>query len=211
MKTLVLFDLDGTLVDAYPAIIESVSLTLEKFGYPAVSALAIRRAVGWGDRNLLKAFIKKQNLDRALAFYRKVHAKALLRGARWLPGALEILRCLKARHLRLAIASNRPTRFTYIILKALNGRKYFDAVLCADRLSRGKPHPMILNKLAHRLGVAKKNILFVGDMAIDVQTARRAGVDVVAVATGSNTISELKAAGPKAVIKKIDRLSRFLK
>jgi phosphoglycolate phosphatase len=211
MKKLIIFDLDGTLVDAYGAIIKSVRITLSRFGYPLETDRAIRRAVGWGDRNLLKAFIPAPDLDRALLFYRRVHAKALKTGVRWLPHALSTLRSLKNRKIKIAIASNRPTRFTRIILGILKGRKYFDAVLCADQLRRGKPDPLILNRLIKRFGVPKKDVLFVGDMAIDVLTGQRAKVDVVAVATGSSSRAELKSAAPKAVIKNLKALTRFVK
>jgi phosphoglycolate phosphatase len=203
MKKLVIFDLDGTLVDAYPAIIKSARMTLEHFGYSPRSDRAIRRAVGWGDRSLLGAFIEPRDLDPALAFYRRAHAKALRRGVRWLPFALAALRALKKSKIKIAIASNRPTKFTRIILRILAGEKYFDAVLCADRLKFGKPHPLILNLLIKRLGVPKRDVLFVGDMVIDVETGQRAKVDVAAVATGSSSYAELKALRPKRVMRNL--------
>ena len=57
---LIIFDLDGTLVNAYPAIVQSFNFMRRKFGWPPVGERAIRRAVGWGDRNLLRPFVKEQ-------------------------------------------------------------------------------------------------------------------------------------------------------
>lgn len=207
-KKLVIFDLDGTLVDAYPAIIASVRSTLRRFGYPGQTSAAIRRAVGWGDRNLLKKFISGPRLDSALVFYRRHHAVALSRGVRWLPYAKKTLLALKGRKIKVAIASNRPTRFTHIILKTLGARRYFDAVLCADRLRSGKPHPLILHELMRQFKVSRTETLYVGDMAIDVQTGHRAGVDVVAVSTGSSSQEELKRSGPKSAIKSLKFLHK---
>jgi len=58
---LIIFDLDGTLVDAYPAIISSFNYTMQKLNYPVQDVLTIRRAVGWGDENLLRPFIKEKD------------------------------------------------------------------------------------------------------------------------------------------------------
>lgn len=205
-KKLFIFDLDGTLVDAYPAIIESVNFTMRRLGYPARSARAIKKAVGWGDANLLRDFISPKDLAGALRVYRIHHAVSLKRRARWLPHAKELLTCLKKRGYALAIASNRPTRFTQIILKALGGRNFFHMVLCADKLKFGKPHPLILNRIIRRLGVCRADVFYVGDMALDVQTGRRARVATVAVTTGSSTPAQLKKAGPTYIFGDLKKL-----
>lgn len=106
----------------------------------------------------------------------------------------------------MAIASNRPARFTKIILKSLGASKFFDKVLCADQLKFGKPHPLILHKLMKVLGVSKQDVLYVGDMAIDVQTGKRAGVATAAVATGSSTMAELEKARPTYLFKDLSAL-----
>lgn len=92
---LIIFDLDGTLVDAYPAIIESFNYTMQKLGYPAQNPLIIRRAVGWGDENLLKPFIKEKDLKKALFLYRKHHRRSLMRKSRLFKGVPRILSYLK--------------------------------------------------------------------------------------------------------------------
>ncbi len=76
---LIIFDLDGTLVDAYPAIISSFNYTMQKLNYPVQDVLTIRRAVGRGDENLLKPFIKEKDACVALSIYRKHHKLALLK------------------------------------------------------------------------------------------------------------------------------------
>jgi len=99
------------------------------------------------------------------------------------------LTCLKEKGFKIAIASNRPTRFTHIILRALKVRRIFDKVLCADRLRHGKPNPLILNKLIKGLKVRKDGVLYAGDMALDIETGRRAHV-----ATGRLRILAVTAA-----------------
>ena len=76
---LVIFDLDGTLVDAYPAIIKSFNYAMQKLGYPAQDGLIIRRAVGHGDGGLLRPFVRRQDIKPALRIYRRHHKIALVK------------------------------------------------------------------------------------------------------------------------------------
>jgi phosphoglycolate phosphatase len=207
-KKLFIFDLDGTLVDAYPAIIASFNFTMAKLGYPRKTCDRIRKAVGWGDLNLLKPFIRQEDLGRAISIYRKHHAQALVHGVRLMPHAKQLLLCLKKKGFKLAIASNRPTRFTLLILRVLGIRRLFNRVLCGDRLKLGKPHPLILNILVRDLKTAKTDALYVGDMAIDVQTGKRAGIETAAVATGSSSWEELKKARPTYLYRDLEQMKK---
>lgn len=211
MKTkLVIFDLDGTLADAYKAIISSVRFTLKELGYRKVSARRIRKAVGWGDERLLLAFIDSRYLRTALAIYRRHHRLSLKKYSYLLPSARELLGYLADRGIKIAIASNRPTEFTNIILNNLKIKKYFDYVLCADKLAQGKPHPRILLNIIQKLKVNPSEVLYVGDMAIDVQTAHRAGVRAIAVSGGSSAIAEIKKAKPFKIIRSLAFLKKYL-
>src|SRR3990167_4287263 len=101
---LIIFDLDGTLMNAYPAVEASINFTLKELGLPVQNKDKIRRAVGWGDRQLLARFVED----------------------------------LKRKKYRLALATNRPTKFSLIALKYLKIKKYFDYILCSDKLKHGK-------------------------------------------------------------------------
>jgi 2-phosphoglycolate phosphatase len=207
---LVIFDLDGTLLDAYQAIYRSVNFTLGILGYPAQKEQIIRRAVGWGDRNLLMAFIKEKDIDRALAVYRRHHAKSLLSGTRLFPGVRGLLSALRKKGCMLAVASNRPTRFSLILLRHCGLRKFFDMVLCGDKVKRGKPDPEILRSIMKKLDISSGRTIYVGDMVIDIQAARRAGCSSVAVVTGSSTRAELAKEKPEAILPQVRDLLKLL-
>jgi len=207
---LVIFDLDGTLVDAYEAITQSVNFTLKKLDYEEAPAKRIRWAVGWGDRKLLGAFIKGQDLNSALVIYRGHHRIALKKYSKLLPGAKELLEYLKQRDIKIAIASNRPTEFTNIILRRLGLRKYFDYVLCADKLPKGKPHPEILLRIMKKLKIKPEQVVYVGDMTIDVETARNAGIRSIAMLGGSSNLTEIKKAKPFKILKSLAFLKKYL-
>lgn len=197
---LIAFDLDGTLVNAYTAITRSFNYTMKTLGYPVQDALTIRRAVGLGDKQLLAAFVDKKDLDKALGLYRKHHTADLKRYAKLLPGARGVLSFLRKKGYHLAVASNRPTRFSHIILRSLSIKKYFNYVLCADKIKRGKPSPDILRRVMRRLGVTAAQTIYVGDMAIDAQTGRNAGVKTIIVTGGSSTLAEIKKERPWRII-----------
>ena len=211
MIKLLIFDLDGTLVNAYPAIIQSVNYTLDQLGLPKEGNTVIKKAVGHGDRQLMAHFVGEDLSFKALKCYRKHHLKALNSGVSFLPGAKEILRWAKAKGLLLAVASNRPTKFTKVILKGLKADPFFDMVLCADKASRPKPYPDMLKAIYKKLKVRKQECMFIGDMIIDVQCGANAGIKTIAVATGSNTKNELKESTPYKIINQISQLKPLVK
>jgi len=208
-KKLIIFDLDGTLIDAYPAIIDSFNYAMQKFGYKIQKPLTIRKAVGKGDRLLLKPYVKRRDLDKVLMAYRRHHRKSLVKYSSLFAGVENTLRYLKRRGHKLAVASNRPTEFSQILLKHLKIKKYFDYVLCADKLKIGKPNPTILNKILRKFKLNPSQAVYVGDMVIDVQTGKRAKVDTIIVTTGSSSKSEIKAQKPAIIIDNIKELKRI--
>jgi len=207
---LIVFDLDGTLVDAYKAVSRSLNLALKKVGLPPLSDDIIQRRVGWGEKVLVKSFVPANLLEKTLSIYRHDHKQTLKKGTRFLPGAKRLITHLRKKGYILAIASNRPTLFTKIILKVLKVDQDFSYVLCADKVKRPKPAADVL------LGILKKSrfradeALYVGDMVIDVQTGRKAKIKTVAVTTGSSTRKELKDSKPHAIVASIFEVSEIL-
>ena len=207
---LVIFDLDGTLIDAYAAICSSFNYVMRKLGLKPKSLGLIRRSVGWGDANLLSAYISEHDLARSLRLYRNHHKLSLLRQSRLYPYTRAFLRKLKARGCKLAVASNRPSKFSFILLKHLRIIDFFDYVLCADKLKRGKPDPAILNKIIKKFSLKKSQVLYVGDMVIDAQAGRRAKVKTIIVTGGSSSIAEIKREHPFKIISGIRQLAKMV-
>lgn len=207
---LVVFDLDGTLVDAYQAVAGSVNHMLVQIGRPRMDDESIKRAVGWGVRHLVATFVDEEEIDRALSIYRQHHARALKSGTTWLPGAKQLLDTLKERGYKLAIASNRPTRFTHIILKHLKAQHMFDHVLCADKVARAKPAADMLKQILEYASLSPDEAVYVGDMFIDIETGHAAGVKTVAVVTGASRREELIPLKPHAVIDRVSEVAEIV-
>lgn len=207
---LVIFDLDGTLVNAYPAIYRSFNYVMWELGYPIKDDLTIRKAVGWGDENLLRPFVEAKDLKRAALLYRRHHEQSLIKGSRLLPKVRLLLRRLKSKGYKLAVASNRPTKFSLILIRHLKLEEYFDYVLCADKLKKGKPHPEILNRIIQKFSFRPKETLYVGDMVIDAQAGRRAKIKTIVVTTGSSMVKELKREKPYRLMHRVSGILRLL-
>jgi HAD superfamily hydrolase (TIGR01549 family) len=199
-KKLFIFDIDGTLVDSYKAIERSLNFTRKKFKRPPVSSLKVKRSVGEGDRPFVETFFPKEEVERALATYRRHHEKALLRHARLYPRARKVLSLLRRRKKIVAVASNRPAYFADILLRKLDIKKYFHAVYCGDELKSYKPKPKILQVILKRFGINKADAVYIGDMAIDIETAKRAKVEAVFKKGGSSSLNEVSRYKDKRVI-----------
>ncbi|OGX59805.1 MAG: hypothetical protein A2306_05925 [Omnitrophica WOR_2 bacterium RIFOXYB2_FULL_38_16] len=207
---LVIFDLDGTLVDAFRAVVDSVNFALRKMGYGPKDENSIKRSVGWGERALLASFVEEKDVAEMQKVYRDSHRQTLTYGVKFLDGALKLIKHLKDKGYLLAIATNRPAWSTKIILQELKAEKYFDVVLSKDDVERLKPDAEILEKLLKKLALGPAQALFVGDMTVDVETGKNAGVLTVAVTTGSSTRQELEALGPFKIVENIWAVSGIL-
>jgi len=207
---LIIFDLDGTLVDAYAAIGDSFNYLMRKLGLKPQSVSTVRSLVGWGDINLLKPYVPQGELKHALSLYRAHHKYSLLKHAHLYPHVRLLLRRLKLKGYKLAVASNRPSKFSHILLRHLNIGVFFDYVLCADQSVHGKPHPEMLNKIVKRFALKKSQALYVGDMVIDVQAGRRAKINTIIVTGGSSSKSDIKKEHPFKIIPAIGRFPGLL-
>jgi len=211
MFKLIIFDIDGTIVDAYTAIEKSLNYARRKLGYRPVSVRKVRTSVGHGDRLFIESHFCKEDVEEALKLYHEHHEKALLRYSKVIPGARRLLFSLKKKGYKLAIASNRQPKFSLILLKYLDLLKYFDAVEFAKNKKEIKPKPFLIPRILKQLGVRKEEALYVGDMTVDVDAGRSAGVKVVAVLGGSSSHSELKNACPCGIARKLSNLLHVAK
>ncbi len=205
-KRLFIFDLDGTLADAYRAIEKSLNFTLQNLGFEKVSYEEAKRKVGRGDKAFMETFFPENAIKKALRIYRAHHKKALKFYSRPKPYARELLRKLKQKNKLTAIASNRPSVYTNLILKSLEIKKYFDIVLCADEIKSNKPDPKILNIITKKLRIKKADAVFVGDMDIDLETAKRAGMDMVFIKGGSSHLHSVRKYKNKKVISSLKEI-----
>jgi phosphoglycolate phosphatase len=197
----VLFDFDGTLADSFPAITASTNHVRHKYGLPPLPEAEVRRYVGLGLDHLMRTLVPDVPPADAVAAYREHHATVMFTGTKLMPGVAETVRELARRGLKLAVCSNKRVEFTRRLVAALGLGEYLRIVLGPeDVANRPKPDPVMLGEALRRLGVAAADAVYVGDMAVDVQTARAAGVPVWLVPGGAAGQEDAAAAGPDRVL-----------
>jgi phosphoglycolate phosphatase len=192
----VLFDFDGTLGDSYPAITASINHVRALHGLQPLSVGEVTPHVGRGPVSLLSQTVPAGDVAANVAAYVAHHPSVLHTGTRLMPGAAELLSTLHDHGLLLAVCSNKPIAFTRDLLDWLQVASLFNAALGPEDVARPKPAPDMLLAALPRLGVTAEQALYVGDMVVDIQTARAAGVRVWTVSTGSDTPETLAHAKP---------------
>lgn len=202
----VLFDFDGTLGDSYAAITASVNHVRAAHGQPPLAEAEVRRYVGRGTAHLLTHTVPDTKLEEDLARYSAHHPSVLRSGTRLLPGAREVITALSAAGFRLGVCSNKPVAFTRELLDYLGLASRIDLVLGPEDVARPKPAPDMLQTALARLGIGPAEALYVGDMIVDIETARAAGVAVWVVPTGSEERSRLEAARPDRLLDELGEL-----
>jgi phosphoglycolate phosphatase len=205
-----LFDFDGTLADSYPGITASVNHVRALHGLPPLGEAEVRRHVGRGPAYLLRQTVPGGDVDADVARYKAHHPSVMISGTRLMPGCAEALSALKRAGLLLAICSNKPVAFTRELLDHFRLAPFLDAVLGPEDVARPKPAPDMLLAALGRLGVPADEALYVGDMVVDIETARGAGVAVWVLPTGSDERSALVAARPDRVLRDFDELRELL-
>jgi phosphoglycolate phosphatase len=197
---LVVFDLDGTLIDGYAAIGEALTHATERLGVPAVPPDRVRVLVGHGLERLLETVVGAERAAEGVRLFREKYPDIAVAGSHLMPGARDVLDALAADGYDLALASNKPARFSRLILEAREIARYFRGVGGPDDATPAKPDPAMLRMLMRNAGASPTTTLVVGDMEVDVEFARAAGCRVAVVPGGSRSREELLRAGPDALL-----------
>jgi phosphoglycolate phosphatase len=190
----VLFDLDGTLIDSFAAIAASVNHVRALRGLPPLAEQEVTRHVGRGATKLMAATVGVGDPAENLAAYSTHHPTVIRPLTRLLPGAKEALTALHGQGKLLGICSNKPVAFTRELIDHLGLIPLLTAVLGPEDVGRHKPAPDMLIEAMRRLKVTPSEALYVGDMTVDIETGKAAGVAVWAVATGVQTAAQLSGA-----------------
>jgi phosphoglycolate phosphatase len=216
---LIIFDLDGTLVDSLPDLTLAVNAAMADYGRPPVPRERVAPWVGRGSRVLLQLALAHHGIDTAAAdfdfepaFARfMVHyGEHLLGESRLYDGVADTLALLSERGLKLAVCTNKPERFVAPLLQALGVGGYFDALLGGDSLAERKPHPLPLLHLARQFDCDVGHCLMVGDSRHDVDAARAAGMAVVGVSYGYGGAREFEESPPDRVFDSMAELPAWL-
>jgi phosphoglycolate phosphatase len=206
--SLIVFDLDGTLVDSAPDIAYSVDAMLEKLGLPPVGEGPVRHWIGNGPAMLVKRALTGEmwpvgepaRFAEAYPIFMAVYEANMCDRSRLFPGVAEGLAALRVAGYKLACNTNKNSVFTLPLLDHLGIAGCFDFTGCGDQFTKLKPDPEPLLRTAEYFGLEPAACVMVGDSANDGEAARRAGFGFVAVPYGYHGGAGVDVLGPDAVV-----------
>jgi len=203
----VLFDFDGTLVDSFAAITASVNHVRSHNRLPPMSEAAVKKLVGLGLPQLIADVVPDGDHNANVALYYSHHPTVMFDQTRLLPGAMTALTTMHDAGIKLGVCSNKTVAITRKLVEALQLAPYFDAVLGPEDSGIPKPDPAMVHLALKIMGVQSNEALYVGDMAIDVETARNAGVAVWVLPTGSGDRESLIRSSPDRILESLTELA----
>ena len=191
----IVFDLDGTLVDTAPDLVGTLNAIFAREGIAPVAYGDARPMIGGGARMMLERgllregrSLPREEIDRLVADFIAHYAEHIADASLVFPGLETALDALSARGFRLAVCTNKLEWLSVRLLDRLDLARRFATICGADTFGISKPNPEILRRTVHRAGGAPAAAIMVGDSATDVDTARAAGIPVIAVDFGYSEI-----------------------
>lgn len=197
---LIIFDLDGTLVNTLEDITHSVNFTLGRLGRPLLHLDTVRQYVGDGMEMLLTRALGEHTdlLEEAKGIYTVHQSRNLVVSSRLYPGVKETLEHF--RGLSMAVVTNKTLEFSEPLLEQLGIRPYFGMIIGADAGLPLKPAPDAFLSIMRRLAVPKEQTVVVGDGTTDILAGKAAGITTCSVTYGFRSEEELRRAGPDHII-----------
>ncbi|MBO5540037.1 MAG: HAD family hydrolase [Muribaculaceae bacterium] len=196
MKKLVIFDLDGTLLNTIEDLGHAANYALEKNGFPTHTIASYPFFVGNGVRRLITRVLPEDfrdagTIDNLLKDFRQYYDEHCCDCTKPYPGIPELLRDLRDQDIRLAVASNKYDAAVQKIISHYFGDIDFIAVQGQVEGVNVKPDPSIVFGILSQAHIAKRDVLYVGDSGVDMETARRACIHSVGVTWGFRPEKEL--------------------
>ena len=211
MNKLIVYDLDGTLIDSRHDISDAVNWTLKELGFSCLPGDRVSAFVGSGVKNLMEQALKevcpsggKLPLERAIKLFRRRYSEHLLDQTCLYPSVQKVLEFFKAR--LQAVITNKPENFSLTILKGLGVSHYFFEVVGGDRGLPKKPAPDALIEILKQANVEPHESILVGDSAIDIETGRSAHVKTIAVTYGFSKREKIENSKPDFILNDLEEL-----
>jgi phosphoglycolate phosphatase len=185
---LLIFDLDGTLIDSKLDLVHSVNAARGLMNLPPISEGLVSSYVGNGAPVLMRRALgpeaSEADVQRGLEFFLKYYRAHMLDNTRLYPGVKDALDRLREAGAKMAVLTNKPVRFSRSIVEGLGLTEHFFQVYGGNSFEQKKPDPVGIEALLSESGVARERTIMVGDSGVDIQTARNANVQACGVSYG---------------------------
>ncbi len=210
---LVIFDLDGTLIDSKQDLADATNATRVHLGYAPLSEEVVASYVGHGAPVLIKRALGPEASDelvaQGLAYFLKYYFVHMLDKTVLYPGVREALDELLAARVPMAVLTNKPIANSLGIVEGLGLSNHFFRVYGGDSFTAKKPDPVGIEALMTETGASRPRTLMVGDSHVDIKTARNAGVKACGVTFGLQPES-LVAEPPDLLVNDMREMSRYV-
>lgn len=210
---LLIFDLDGTLVDSKLDLANSVNAALGHMGRQPIDNELVYSYVGNGAPVLMRKAMAPEAGDdqvkQALEFFLAYYREHMLDNTYLYPGVREALDRLLAEKIKMAVLTNKPVRFSQILIDGLGLGGHFLRIYGGNSFEHKKPHPIGVEKLLAETGVARERAMLVGDSAVDVKTARNANIKACGVTYGFQP-ETFQEAPPDILVDRMEELTEMV-
>lgn len=210
----VLYDMDGTVLDTLADLTDAVNVSLRRFGLPEQPAMHVRDVLGNGARRLIMGCLPEntdeKTVDAVLEFYKPYYDAHCREKTAPYPGITELMQRLRDAGVKQAVVSNKPDGAVKELAELFFGGLIESAVGESETV-RLKPCPDAVLAAAKLMGVSKDECVYVGDSEVDIETARRAGMDCISVAWGFRDEDMLRAEGASCIVRSAEELFDALK
>ena len=225
---IIIFDLDGTLLDTLEDLADSSNLALKKAGLQALPIEEFKQHIGSGARNLIASAIASSKtsisgsrirpeeiedsfVDRILTEYRKIYAADWAKKTKPYPGVKEMLRLLKIKGIKLAVLSNKPDDFTTLMVEHYFDKTTFDRVYGLKDPWPPKPDPALALNICRQINADPQKTALIGDSGSDMETAVNAGLLPWGVTWGFRSKEELLNGGASKLFYSAVEIAEFVK
>jgi phosphoglycolate phosphatase len=188
---IVVFDLDGTLIDTAPDLVATLNVVFEREGLAPVPYETARALIGGGAKVMIARGVEAEGrrlepakIDRMFVDFIAYYSEHIADLSQPFPGLVDALDQLSDRGHRFAVCTNKLERLSLLLLDRLNLSARFDAICGQDTFGIQKPDPEVLHRTIAAAGGSPQHAIMIGDSATDIRTARAAGIPVIAVDFG---------------------------
>ena len=212
LKKLIFYDLDGTLVDTKEDIARAANFMLQKMGAPPIDVEEIAGYVGLGVFHLIGNCLKTEDakrIEKGIKIYRTYYGEHMLDHSRLFPGVPEMLEHFKGG--TQLVFTNKPNPYSYDMLKALGVVGFFAEVLAGGGDYPKKPDPAGVLAMLEKFKVPAEQALFIGDSRVDIETARKSGIEAAVITHGFSDREALQSASPDMIAEDFVELLQKIK
>ena len=216
MKRLIIFDLDGTLLNTIGDLADAVDYVMRSRNLPEHTNAEYRQMVGGGIKRLVERALptelaqNEQYVEECVAQFRRYYVDNIDRHTIPYDGITELLHKLQSEGVMLAVASNKFQHGTERLVAKFFGDVEFIAIEGNREGAPLKPDPEIIHTILRKAGVERSDAVMVGDSGIDIRTAIAAGIDSIGVSWGFRFAEELYEAGATLVATSIEELEQAI-